>query len=61
MHIFKFKVNKEERAIIDALAENLGRSRSDAVRTVIVEAGKALGIDKKNAHSSIKRGEGERS
>jgi uncharacterized protein (DUF1778 family) len=42
MHIFKFKVNKEERAIIDALAENLGRSRSDAVRRIILVAADAL-------------------
>lgn len=39
---FTFRVSKEEQQIIDALSDQLKRTRSDAVRWVIREAAKAL-------------------
>ena len=39
---FTFRVSKEEQQIIDALSDQLKRTRSDAVRWVIREAAQAL-------------------
>ena len=39
---FTFRVNKEEKQIIEALSNKLKRTRSDAVRWVIREAAQAL-------------------
>lgn len=42
LETFTFRVDKEEKRVIDALSERLKRTRSDAVRWVIREAAKAL-------------------
>lgn len=39
---FTFVVNKKELELIRSLAENLNRSKSDAVRFVVTEAAKQL-------------------
>ena len=39
---FTFRLNKEEKQIIEALSNKLKRTRSDAVRWVIREAAQAL-------------------
>ncbi len=41
---FTFLINREERALIQALAERLRRSRSDAVRFVVIESARELGL-----------------
>ena len=45
LETFTFRVDKQERQIIDALSERLKRTRSDAVRWVIREAATALAKD----------------
>lgn len=42
LETFTFRVDKQERQIIDALSKRLQRTRSDAVRWVIREAATAL-------------------
>jgi uncharacterized protein (DUF1778 family) len=39
-----FRVSSDERAMIEAIAKRLGKTQSDAMRTMIREFGMALGI-----------------
>ena len=42
LETFTFRVDQEEKQVIDALSRRLKRTRSDAVRWVIREAAQAL-------------------
>lgn len=46
---FTFRATADERRIIAALAEKLQRSRSDAVRWLVLESARELGIEFRTA------------
>lgn len=54
---FTFRVNPEERQMIEALAEKLQRSPSDTVRLLVRGAAQGAGLDAPNEQRSDQRGE----